>query len=125
MYSVLFILVKVPLRVHYRKYCRGAWSRGQYSTSVSTALTGLLYGISSTIFSRGINSTLCALWEMKHTSVLSFCMASYNKLSYNVQSIELIYAEILFTELVCLCNLRVFYFQSPSVNSRERSIEGP
>ena len=86
-YSVLFILVKVPLWVHYRKYCRGAWSRGQYSTSVSTALTGLLYGISSTIFSRGINSTLCALWKIKHTSVLSFCMASCNKLSYNVQSI--------------------------------------
>ena len=35
---------------------------------------------SGTVFSRGKYSMLHALWKMKHSSVLSSCMASYNNI---------------------------------------------
>ena len=55
-----------------------------------------------TIFSRGKFSTLRALWKIKHSSALSSCMASYNKVFHNISNLVTDQVEAVLMEHCCV-----------------------
>ena len=86
LFSMLYILVTVPQRVHYRKYFPRDHGRVQYFPIVHKRkryfnwfiVTYTDHYFRCYIF-QGKHSTLHILGKIKHSLALSSCMASYNK----------------------------------------------